>query len=269
MPAVLVVLVLAAVAALVLGLRGAGPPAPGTSAVAQDAPGPVLLVTGYGGGAAPLEQLAGALRAAGRQAVVVPVVDGGTGDLTAQAEQLTGAVTAALAAGAPSVDVVGYSAGGVVARVWRDGEGAQAPVRRVVTLGSPHHGTRLAALAAGLAPEQCPAACRQLAPGSDLLTALPEVPGRTLADGGAAWTSVWTATDEVVTPPVTSRLEGAVGVELQAVCPGARTGHGALPVDPLVVGLVQEALDEQPLAAPPPAEACDDLRSAGQQLLAG
>ena len=49
--------------------------------------------------------------------------------------------------GTDSVDVVGYSAGGVIARLFVRDDGGDSVVRRVLTLGSPHHGTDVAALA--------------------------------------------------------------------------------------------------------------------------
>src|SRR5436305_745156 len=85
------------------------------------------------------------IRATGRAATVVSLPGDGTGDLAAQAATLDAAVTAERQRGAPSVDVIGYSAGGVVARLWvARYTGAQA-ARRVVTLGSPLHGAQLAA----------------------------------------------------------------------------------------------------------------------------
>jgi len=224
--------------------------------VAQDRPGPVLLVPAYGGGTTSLEPLAAALRRSGRDVEIVTATDGGTGDLTAQAVRLGAAVDRRIAGGAPSVDVVGYSAGGVVARIWATRLGGSRQARRVVTLGSPHHGTRVAGVAVELAGG-CPVACRQLVPGSDLLAGLPET-----ADG-PVWTSLWTANDSVVTPPSSARLRGALNIPLQTVCPDARTVHGGLPSDPLVVGLVGTALATAPMTQAPGAERCAPLRAAG------
>ena len=225
-------------------------------AAPQDRPGPVLLVPGYGGGTAALEVLAAALRATGRSATVVPAPDEGTGDLQAAADALAVAVDDALrTSGAPSVDVVGYSAGGVIARLWAQDHAAQA--RRVVTLGSPHHGTRVAALGAALAPGQCPVACQQLVPGSPLLDALNA--GDETPDG-PQWLSLFTADDEVVTPPESARLDGAVNVALQDVCAGAVVSHGQLPTAPLVQALVLQALSAAPLQPPAPAD-CAALSS--------
>jgi triacylglycerol esterase/lipase EstA (alpha/beta hydrolase family) len=230
------------------------------TSVAQDKPGPVLLVPGYGGGTAGLDQLAQRLAAAGRQATIVPLPGVGTGDLDAQAAALDTAVDAALASGgAPSVDVVGYSTGGVVARIWGRGHDGAARARRIVTLGSPHHGTDLATVAGLLAPGSCPVACQQLAPGSNVISSLNA--GDETPDG-PEWISIWTSQDEVVSPPDTAHLDGARNVVVQRICPGRAVNHGQLPTDAVVDALVLRALAVAPFVTPTRAD-CGSLAAQG------
>lgn len=229
--AALVVGVLAVAGAVLVPRLTTTTPAP----VSQADPGPVLLVPGYGGSTTGLQTLADALTAAGRDATVVPLPGDGTGDLQETAAALGDAVDAALArTGADSVDVVGYSAGGVTARLWAaDGGAAQA--RRIVTLGSPHHGTTVADLGASLGVDQCAEACRQLTTSSDLLRQLnagDETPA------GPTWVSIWSDVDQTVTPPDSARLDGALDITVQSVCAGSTVAHGQLPSDPLVQGMV-------------------------------
>jgi triacylglycerol esterase/lipase EstA (alpha/beta hydrolase family) len=209
--------------------------APAAGPVAQDRPGPVLLVPGYGGGTEPVQALADVLIAAGRDATVVEVPGNGTGDLNASADALDQAVDAALSrSGEKSVDVVGYSAGGLVARLWV-ANGHADLARRVVMLGSPNHGTSLADLAGDLAPGQCPLGCQQMASNSALLADLnrgDETPE------GPTWVSIWTTQDETVTPPDSARLNGALNMTVQSVCAGAHVAHGDLPRNPLVQQMV-------------------------------
>jgi triacylglycerol lipase len=239
------------VAAAVLAARLREGELSARTGVAQDRPGPVFLVPGYGGGTAGLEQLAARLRDAGRDATVLHLPGDATGDLDAQAAVLDTAVRVALAGGAPSVDVVGFSAGGVVVRLWAAGRGGAAKARRIVTLGAPHHGTDLAAVAGLLAPGSCPVACRQLAPGSALITGLNR--GDETPDG-PDWVSIWTTDDQVVVPPDSARLDGARNVVVQRICPGRAVAHGQLPADTVVGGLVLRALAAGPFAAPKPAD---------------
>lgn len=241
--ALVVVLAACAVAVVHLAGRSSTSAAP---AVAQDRPGTVVLVPGYGGSTSALEQLATRLRAAGRPAVVVELPGDGEADLKTYVPVLESAVQRALGAGAPSVDVVGYSAGGIITRLWAAAGGA-AVTRRVVTLGSPHHGTAVAALGSRYLPVACPAACQELVPGSPLLDQLnsgDETPA------GPVWLSLWTTDDAIVTPPDSARLAGAVDLELQDLCPGATTTHGDLPRDPRVQGVVLAALGAGPLTTP-------------------
>jgi triacylglycerol lipase len=246
--AVLAVLVVAVagIAAAVVVPRLNGPGVTRTAPAAEQTPGPVLLVPGYGGSTTSLQVLADRLTATGRDATVVPVPDGGTGDIAASAEALGAAVDDALArTGAGSVDVVGYSAGGVIARLWAaDGGAAQA--RRVVTLGSPHHGTTLADLAAGVLPAECPQACQQLTTGSELLARLNA--GDETPDG-PDWVSVWSTVDQTVTPPNSADLAGALDLTVQSVCADSTVAHGQLPTDAVVQGIVLAEL-----AAGPPVQ---------------
>lgn len=253
---VLLLVALVVVAALALGGTAIGRSVGDrVTPVAQDRPGPVLLVPGYGGSQTALSVLAGRLQADGRDATVVQLAGDGTGDLRAQAEVLSAAAGAALArTGAPSVDVVGYSAGGVVARLWVRDYGGASLARRVITLGSPHHGTTLAGLAESAVPDQCPLACQQLVPDSDLLRTLnagDETPA------GPEFISVWTTADETVTPPDSARLDGALNLVVQDICAGSRVAHGQLPTDPVVSSIVELQLGS---GAPEPLSAADCQR---------
>jgi pimeloyl-ACP methyl ester carboxylesterase len=222
-----------------------------TAGVPQDRPGPVLLVSGYGGGLDSLMPLAERLRSDGRDPVVVDPVGDGTGDLASQADHLGEVADRVLReSGAPSVDVIGYSAGGVVARLWvRDG-GAPV-VRRVLTIGSPQHGTTQAALGAELAGG-CPAACEQLIPGSDVLRRLnagDETPA------GPDWVTIRSTADRVVTPVDSAALDGALNLVVQDFCPASTTTHGALPSDPVTLAALDSTLGAAP-PKPPAQVAC-------------
>jgi len=241
--AVVLLLALTVLAAVLLlaNRRGSEPPHP--VGAAQDRLGPVLLLPGYGGATSSLTGLAGRLRATGRDVTVVPLPDHAEGDLNQQARALDTAVRAVLhRTGATSVDVVGYSAGGVVARLWTKSYGGAGTARRVVSLGSPQHGTELAALGA-LVSSACPTACQQLAPASSLLAALnapPELPA------GPVFVSIWSTGDQVVLPPDSARLAGAVDLQIQQICPGAVVSHTQLPTDRLVAAMVAAELTAGP-----------------------
>ncbi len=227
---------------------------PPVEPVAQDRPGPVLLVPGFGGSKAALEVLAADLEAHGRDVRIVPAAGDGTGDLRDRAADLGRAVDDALEeTGAPSVDVVGYSAGGVVLRLYVADLGGGSTVRRAVTLSSPHHGTDLAALGLSFGSQTCPEACRQLAPDSDLLRGLnagDETPE------GPTWVALWTEDDETVVPPTSGDLDGAtLAYAVQDVCPDLSVAHADVPRTPAVIAMVDAALGTGAPVEPGP-EAC-------------
>jgi triacylglycerol lipase len=240
----LVAVIVVAVVVSVLvsgGGTSAAPPAAGLPA--QDRPGPVLLVPGYGGSTGSLSVLARRIRATGRVATVLHLPGKGTGSLIADAGLLNAAVDRDLRGGAASVDVIGYSAGGVAALVWARQDGGAHKARRVITLGSPFHGTQLASAAVAFLPGACPTACRQLVPGSSLLARLDAaaVPAR------PRWLSLWTTDDQTVTPPDSARLAGALNVPIQSVCPAVQVSHSQLPTNPSVTAMVLQALRSGPV----------------------
>jgi len=220
-------------------------------------PGAVLLVPGYGGSTTSLGELAARIRAAGRSATVVQLAGNGTGDLAVQAGVLNGYVNRAIAAGSGPVTVIGYSAGGVVAWLWDVDFGGAARAGLIITLGSPLHGARIAAVGTGYDPAECPVACQQLVPGSALLNQL-----QRSGQPRPPWLSLWSTDDQTVQPPDSARLPGAVNVPLQSVCPGVDIQHSQLPTAPLVVGLILRALAANRVAAPAPGD-CAALESAG------
>lgn len=255
-PVAALALVVAAAAAVgaVRALSGS----PAVPAADKGRPGDVLLVPGYGGSTTALGRLAGKITAAGGRAIVVKLAGDGTGDLQVQANVLNGYVNQALAAGSGPVTVIGYSAGGVVAWLWDVDYDGVAKARRIITLGSPLHGADLAAVGAADVPGACSAACEELVPGSSMLDRLQSTASVTRPP----WLSLWTTDDQVVQPPDSARLPGAVNVSLQSVCPGVSIGHGQLPTDPLVVGIVLRALRSAALTVPRPSD-CRSLQVLG------
>jgi len=237
-----VALVLVGVLAVVLG-RGLF----GGGAADQSRPGAVIVVPGYGGSVADVAPIVDHLRSEGRTVIAYQPSEGGTGDLRVQAKRLAKLAQLMIdRTGVGSVDVVGYSAGGVIARIFVRDDGGDSVVRRVLTLGSPHHGTDVATLAAQVGGG-CPKACEQMVVDSDLvrhLNAGDETPD------GPRWVTVRTEGDRTVTPSESAELSGALNIVIQDVCPGSTATHAGLPSDPVVLATVDSALGAGPPTRP-------------------
>lgn len=211
-----------------------GSPLP-TAVRAAQPQGTVLLIPGYGGGTEQLDALSRQLQLKGVQSEVIAIGDG-EGDLRDYAGIVEARARQLVAAGQTPPDLVGYSAGGITARVAT----ADDPelFRKVVTLGTPHNGTTTAD--AGALIGQCPKACQQLRTDSDLIESLPPVtyPGD--------WLSVWSDTDAVIRPVDSSVLPDVAEYRLQKACP-APVEHGAIPVNPQAVAVLSAFLAGGPL----------------------
>ena len=134
--------------------------------------------------------------------------------------------------GQPQVDIVGHSLGGLIARYYVQRLGGDLRVRTLVSLGTPHSGTRAVPLA------DAHPIVRQMRPGSEVIEEL-RLPA---SDCRTRFVSFWSDLDHVMDPPETARIDHpdllAENVQVTGV------GHLALPVHPAVATGIRQALDE-------------------------
>ncbi|WP_307188902.1 alpha/beta fold hydrolase [Massilia sp. KIM] len=186
---------------------------------------PVLLLHGYGCNSGYWRRLLPRLEAA-RISHATLDMEPITGDIDGFARQVEEAVEALrCASGAGKVILVGHSMGGLVGRAWMRAYGT-ARLARLITLGSPHAGTGLAALGIG-------ANARQMRRDGDWLRALgaSETPA-----SRALITSIYTHHDNIVSPQTSSELAGARNLAFGGV------GHVALGRNPRVLDAVMDEI---------------------------
>jgi triacylglycerol esterase/lipase EstA (alpha/beta hydrolase family) len=178
----------------------------------------------------------------------------GTGDIAAAAGQLATFVNQVLAAtGAPKVDLVGHSQGGMMPRYYIDSLGGAATVHTLVGIAPSNYGTTLDGLFTlvstlntvlpvneGLSAT-C-AACVEQEQGSPFLTALnahPTVPG-------VNYTVIESMDDEVVTPYTNAFLpagSNVTNITVQNQCPLDQSDHLEIGYDPIAMADTLNALD--------------------------
>jgi triacylglycerol esterase/lipase EstA (alpha/beta hydrolase family) len=135
------------------------------------------------------------------------------------------------ATGAKRVMIVAHSMGGLVVRAYLRRHGS-ARIARVVTIGSPHHGSMLAWFFPGIS-------LAQMRPGSAWLAEL----NRETLDASLRFVSLWSWHDSMVAPQTSSELPGAVDVALAGV------GHNALLGEPDVFTFVLNEIGTERHAA--------------------
>jgi len=147
-------------------------------------------------------------------------------DLDTLLDTVAAAVAAALQHSASSqVVLVGHSMGGILARGYVQLRGGAAHVAACVTLGAPHHGSKLA-------PFAVTRLGRALLPDSALLKNINRQP----LPAGLAWTSIYSRHDNIIVPADHARLDGANNIALTGV------GHTAMLFAPSVAKAVIAAL---------------------------
>ncbi|MFF0199145.1 esterase/lipase family protein [Streptomyces sp. NPDC005017] len=145
--------------------------------------------------------------------------------------------------GSGRVDIVGHSLGGLIARYYAQRLGGDLRVRILVTLGTPHSGTRVAPLA------DAHPIVRQMRPGSRVIEEL----SRPAPGCRTRFVSFWSDLDHVMDPLEAARIDHpdllAHNVQVTGI------GHLALPVHPVVADGIRRALESADTADSPAAPA--------------
>jgi triacylglycerol lipase len=146
-----------------------------------------------------------------------------TTDLRDAARQLAASVDAICEqTGYERIHVIGHSMGGLVARYYVQRLGGDAHVHTLVTLGTPHHGTR----AARLFPR---GVCQQLTPGSEVVNELAEpAPGCQ-----TRFVCFWSDNDALISPKHAAMLDHPDLSARNILVHGV--GHMSLPIDRRIV----------------------------------
>ncbi|MFC8666705.1 esterase/lipase family protein [Streptomyces sp. NPDC057199] len=141
--------------------------------------------------------------------------------------------------GRHEVDIVGHSLGGLIARYYVQCLGGDVRVRTLVTLGTPHSGTRVVPLM------NAHPIVRQMRPGSGVLDELcqPAPHCRT------RFVSFWSDLDQLMDPLETACIEHPDLLVQNVRVSGI--GHLALPVHPAVAAGIRQALDAEETEARP------------------
>lgn len=198
---------------------------------------PVLLLHGFIDNRSVFVLLRRSLLRHGRQHVEALNYSPLTCDLRAAAALLARHVEDVLArTGHSQVDIVGHSLGGLIARYYVQRLGGDVRVHSLVTLGTPHSGTRIAPLLSAHP------LVRQMCPDSEVITELrqpaPECRTR--------FVSFWSDVDQLMIPAEVARIDHPDLIFRNIRVSGV--GHLALPVHSAVAAGVREALDAAPNA---------------------
>ena len=188
---------------------------------------PILLIHGYQCNRGYWLWLRRSLERAGWQVATLslaPVFN----DIDGYVEQVSQRIEEVCAAsGAAQAILVGHSMGGLVSRAYLRRNG-KARVAKLVTLGSPHHGSQLAKLGMGENG-------RQMVPGSQWLAALNAPDAVPLPET----VSIYSCQDNYVMPQDSSALEGA------KIVPVAGIGHLAMAFSPEIERLLLAELADR------------------------
>lgn len=205
---------------------------------------PVLLVHGYGCNSGYWHSMSKALMKARitHHAVDLEPVIGGIDEYVPMIHRAVESLCTET--GCDRVVIVAHSMGGLASRAYLRDYGTRR-VAKLITLGTPHHGTGLAHFGVGLNTHQMRwTATEQEGLASDWLRALKA------SENDAVYrliVSIYSHHDNIISPQTSSHLPGAKNIELNAI------GHVALAPDPDVQALVIREVREASAHAEQPA----------------
>jgi triacylglycerol esterase/lipase EstA (alpha/beta hydrolase family) len=200
---------------------------------------PVLLIHGYVCNGGYWTKLSRQLAQAGivHKAIDLEPIDASIDGYVTQVEQALQALCTLT--GSDRAIIVAHSMGGLVARAWLRHYGA-ARVARIITIGTPHHGTVLANLAAG-------ANARQMSRVDGAPSGwLAQLAASETPEARALITSIYSHHDNIVVPQSSAQLPGARNLAFGGI------GHVALASDARVLRqLLAEITIKNEVARPP------------------
>jgi pimeloyl-ACP methyl ester carboxylesterase len=221
--------------------RGSDPvaaPPDGTTQLPREGAPPVVLLHGFIDNRSVFVLLRRTLAQHGGQHIACLNYSPLTCDIRSAAVQLGKHIEDICArTGSDRVDIVGHSLGGLIARYYVQRLGGDDRVRTLVTLGTPHSGTKALPLA------DAHPIVRQMRPGSDLLAelALPAPGCRT------RFVSFWSDLDHLMDPLESAGIDHPDLLTQNIQVKGI--GHLALPVHPAVAAGIRQALEADGTAA--------------------
>ncbi|MGW1028037.1 esterase/lipase family protein [Streptomyces sp. NPDC002577] len=212
-------------------------PRPGTPQLPTERKLPVVLLHGFIDNRSVFVLLRRSLAQHGRQHVESLNYSPLTCDIRTAAELLGRHIEEICErTGHREVDIVGHSLGGLIARYYVQRLGGDIRVRTLVTLGTPHSGTRIAPLL------DAHPIVRQMRPGSEVIEELRQPS----PDCHTQFVSFWSDLDQMMDPLDTACLDHpdltARNVQVSGI------GHLALPVHPAVANGIRQALDAEATA---------------------
>ena len=191
-------------------------------------PLPVLLIHGYGCNSGYWRPLSRVLRAE-RISFYAPDLEPLLGDIDAYVPQLGAALDLLCqATGRSRVVLIGHSMGGLAAAAWLRAHG-DARIAKLITIGTPHHGTALAHFAPGVNSRQMRRSAGVGSTGcSTWLQALQPV----LRAGSVPLVSLYSTHDNIVAPATSAHVVGAKNIAFDDI------GHVRLASAPEVIAVV-------------------------------